>query len=205
MNGRYRVSEIFYSLQGEGCWIGTPMVFVRLAGCNLQCPFCDTDHRSFKELSIETILSAVREQGDACRRICLTGGEPLLQADDALLSAFHAAGYTVHLETNGTRPLPGGVDWVTLSPKEDVPGQVGDSRVVLEKADEVKLVYDGTLSEERLAFWARFPATWHFLQPCDTGKPERNRALLRETIGYIQARGGLWRLSLQTHKFLGIR
>ena len=205
MNGKYRVNEIFYSLQGEGYWTGTPMVFVRLSGCNLQCPFCDTQHQTFTQLSADEILSAVRSRGGACRRICLTGGEPSLQLDEALLSAFHTAGYSIHMETNGTHPLPAGVDWVTLSPKEDVPGLTGNGRVVLEKADELKLVFDGTMHDDRLTYWAHFPATWHFLQPCDTGKPERNLALLQETIDHIQTRGGIWRLSLQTHKFLGIR
>ena len=205
MNGKYRVNEIFYSLQGEGYWTGTPMVFVRLSGCNLQCPFCDTQHQTFTQLSADEILSAVRSRGGACRRICLTGGEPSLQLDEALLSAFHTAGYSIHMETNGTHPLPAGVDWVTLSPKEDVPGLTGNGRVVLEKADELKLVFDGTMHDDRLNYWAHFPATWHFLQPCDTGKPERNLALLQETIDHIQTLGGIWRLSLQTHKFLGIR
>ena len=205
MNGRYRVNEIFYSLQGEGYWTGTPMVFVRLSGCNLQCPFCDTQHQTFTQLSADEILSTVRSKGGACRRICLTGGEPSLQLDEALLSAFHTAGYSIHMETNGTHPLPAGVDWVTLSPKEDVPGLTGNGRVVLEKADELKLVFDGTMHDDRLNYWAHFPATWHFLQPCDTGKPERNLAMLQETIDHIQTRGGIWRLSLQTHKFLGIR
>lgn len=205
MNGKYRVNEIFYSLQGEGYWTGTPMVFVRLSGCNLQCPFCDTQHQTFTQLSADEILSTVRSKGGACRRICLTGGEPSLQLDEALLSAFHTAGYSIHMETNGTHPLPAGVDWVTLSPKEDVPGLTGNGRVVLEKADELKLVFDGTMHDDRLNYWAHFPATWHFLQPCDTGKPERNLAMLQETIDHIQTRGGIWRLSLQTHKFLGIR
>ena len=205
MNGRYRVNEIFYSLQGEGYWTGTPMVFVRLSGCNLQCPFCDTAHFSFTEMSANEILSTVRAQGGACRRICLTGGEPSLQLDEALLSAFHTAGYNIHMETNGTRPLPAGLDWVTVSPKEDVPGLTGNGRVVLERADELKLVFDGTMADHRLAHWASFPAAWHFLQPCDTGKPEQNLAVLQETIHYIQSHPAQWRLSLQTHKFLGIR
>lgn len=201
----YRVNEVFYSLQGEGFWTGTPMVFVRLSGCNLQCPFCDTDHSAFTEMTADDIMAAARSCGGACKRICLTGGEPSLQVDDALVSALHAAGYTLHMETNGTCSVPSMIDWVTLSPKADVPGLKGNGSVVLERADEVKLVFDGTLSQERLDYWAEFPANWHFLQPCDTGNPDKNRALLRQTIDYVQSHAGLWRLSLQTHKLLNIR
>ena len=201
----YRVNEIFYSLQGEGFWTGTPMVFVRLSGCNLQCPFCDTDHKPYQEMTAEEIVAEVRLAGGDCARICLTGGEPTLQADDALVAAFHQAGYSIHLETNGTRKAPAGIDWITLSPKEDVPGLKGDGTVVLEQAHEVKLVYDGTLPEERMRAWAQFPAQWHFLQPCDWGQPEKNQAILEQTVGYIQSHASEWRLSLQTHKLLNIR
>ena len=193
----YRVNEIFYSLQGEGFWTGTPMVFVRLSGCNLQCPFCDTDHFAYTEMSASQIVSEVRSCGDSCTRICLTGGEPCLQADAALLEAFHAAGYTVHMETNGTRPVPSGVDWVTLSPKNQVTGLQGNGTVVLEKADELKLVLAPGVDPTE---WATFPATWHFLQPCDTaGRPN-----IPEVISYIESHP-IWRLSLQTHKLLNIR
>jgi organic radical activating enzyme len=193
----YRVNEIFYSLQGEGFWTGTPMVFVRLSGCNLQCPFCDTDHLAYTEMSACEIVTQVRSCGGPCTRICLTGGEPCLQADAALLSAFHEAGYTVHMETNGTRPVPAGVDWVTLSPKDQVAGLRGNGTVVLERADEVKLVLAPGVDPSA---WSTFPATWHFLQPCDAAGL-MNTA---ETISYIEAHP-LWRLSLQTHKLLNIR
>ncbi len=197
----YKVNEIFYSLQGEGFWTGTPMVFVRLSGCNLQCPFCDTDHSGSQEMTADEIVKAVSAAGGACRRICLTGGEPSLQADDGLISAFHAAGFTVHMETNGTREVPAGIDWVTLIPKNQVPGLKGAGTVVLKKADEVKLVFASGVDP---AAWASFPATWHFLQPCDVADPVRNREILRLTVEYIQLHPS-WRLSLQTHKFLGIR
>lgn len=193
----YRVNEIFYSLQGEGFWTGTPMVFVRLSGCNLKCPFCDTDHFSFTEMSASEIVSQVRSCGGPCTRICLTGGEPCLQADAALLAAFHEAGYTVHMETNGTRPVPAGVDWVTLSPKDQVAGLTGNGTVVLERADELKLVLAPGVDPSA---WEAFPATWHFLQPCDTD----GQMNTEETISYIQAHP-VWRLSLQTHKLLNIR
>ena len=193
----YRVNEIFYSLQGEGFWTGTPMVFLRLSGCNLKCPFCDTEHGAFREMTAEEIVREMQAYG--CGRACVTGGEPSLQLDKELVDALHDAGFRIHVETNGTRPLPEGVDWVTLSPKTDVPGLKGDGTVVLEKADEVKVVYAGGVDEK----WAAFPAEWHFLQPCDVGDPEKNRAILAETIDHVR-RNPLWRLSLQTHKLMNI-
>ena len=209
---KYKVNEIFYSLQGEGFWTGTPMVFVRFSGCNLRCPFCDTSHAAFTEMSADEIAAEVaRLDGEANRnnpawpdsgRVCLTGGEPMLQLDYDLIEALHKKDYSIHVETNGTRPMLEMIDWVTLSPKEDV---LPNAKVVLEEANEVKLVFDGTLGEERICTWADFPATWHFLQPCDTGDTERNKLILRKTVDYIQSHAGEWRLSLQTHKLLGIR
>ena len=176
------------------------MVFLRFSGCNLKCPFCDTDHSEYREMTAEEIVKEIREAGGPCRRVCVTGGEPALQLERALVEALHEAGYLIHLETNGTRTLPDGIDWVTLSPKADVPGLKGDGNVVLERADEVKVVFQGAGVEK----WATFPAEWHFLQPCDTGDPDKNKALLAETIDHIQ-RHPRWRLSLQTHKLLEIK
>lgn len=185
---KYRVNEIFYSLQGEGFWTGTPMVFVRFSGCNLRCPFCDTDHSAFTEMRSDEILSAVRCAGGACRRICLTGGEPGLQLDEALVRLLKAEGYVLHVETNGTQLLPEGLDWVTLSPK---------SAVALERADELKLVLCPGMDP---ADWESFPAQHLFLQPCD----DRGRTNVAEVEAYILSHPQ-WRLSLQTHKLLGIR
>ena len=196
----YRVVDIFFSLQGEGFWTGTPMVFLRLGGCNLKCPFCDTDHSHYLEMSVDEILMGLHFTGGTCRRVCVTGGEPALQLDRELVDALHAAGYRIHVETNGTRALPEGVDWVTLSPKADVPGLQGDGTVVLEKADEVKVVFQGQDVER----WSGFPAGAHFLQPCDTGDPARNAEILRKTLDYILEHPR-WRMSLQTHKILKIK
>lgn len=170
------------------------MVFVRFSGCNLQCPFCDTDHRAGRPMTAEELVQAVRAEGP-CKRVCLTGGEPLLQLDRELVDALHRAGYTLHLETNGTRPVPEGVDWVTLSPKEDF---VSGGKVVVEKADELKLVLAPGADPAK---WAGFPASWHFLQPCAAPDGSDNTA---ETVAYILAHPQ-WRLSLQTHKLLNIR
>ena len=189
----YRVNEIFHSLQGEGFWTGTPMVFVRFSRCNLRCPFCDTEHDEGVEMSVEEIISEILRVGNGCGRVCVTGGEPSLQLDKTLVEAFHEAGFKVHVETNGTHLLPEGVDWVTVSPKSDVPGLNGDGTVALTSADEVKVVFQGADVEK----WASFPARWHFLQPCSCVNTD-------ETVAYILAHP-CWRLSLQTHKYLNIR
>lgn len=217
----YRVNEIIYSLQGEGFWTGTPMVFVRFSGCNLRCPFCDTDHSAATVMSsgeiVAACLDALRASEAAAEsplstedspssapfaspsfRVCLTGGEPSLQIDSELIKALHEAGFLVHIETNGTKPLPSGIDWVTLSPKEDVDGLVGNGRVILQEADELKLVYSDKVDPSR---WLSFPASWHYLQPCSLSDGSAN---ISETVSYILSHPS-WRLSLQTHKFLGIR
>lgn len=194
----YKVNEIFCSLQGEGYWTGTPMVFVRLSGCNLQCPFCDTSHQEGRPMQAEEIVAAVRSCGGAATRVCLTGGEPLLQADGQLTDALHAAGYKLHLETNGTCAVPEGIDWVTVSPKAGVAGLKGNAAVVLQQADELKLVLAAGVDPQR---WVDFPASWHFLQPCAAPDGRSNAA---ETVAYVLAHPQ-WRLSLQTHKLLDIR
>ena len=214
----YHINEIFVSLQGEGYWTGTPMVFLRFAGCNLRCPFCDTAHTSpstpmtLEELLHEVICHSERSEGisSPIRRICITGGEPGLQVDRALVEGLHAAGFTIHIETNGTRPLPSGIDWVTLSPKSDfvpsvIPSEAKESpsaspaSVILPRADELKLVFTGANNPEP---WLEFPADHHFLQPCyDAATGTSNSA---ETVAYIVSHPS-WRLSLQTHRLLGLR
>lgn len=190
---KYRVNEIFYSLQGEGFWTGTPMVFVRLALCNLKCPFCDTNHSHGVEMTADEIVAEALRVGEGCHFLCLTGGEPSLQADKALTDAFHRAGYRIHIETNGTRPLPEGIDWVTISPK---------GPVVLTEADELKLVFGAGEEPEK---WLSFNAKWHFLQPCDFSDKAKSQENLRQCIEYVKAHSSHWRLSLQTHKFTNIR
>ncbi len=181
---RYGVNEIFYSLQGEGYWTGTPAVFLRFSGCNLACSFCDTDFRASTPMSAGEIVAAVSAY--PARHLVLTGGEPLLQADEPLLSALKDAGFFLQVETNGTIPAPVLIDWVTCSPK------LLQSRVG--RVNEVKIVYQGQDVE---AIAAGFDTTLLYLQPC-------SGANIPETIDYILAHPR-WRLSLQTHKLINIR
>ena len=121
----YRVNEIFFTLQGEGAHSGIPAVFVRFSGCNLHCPWCDTEFTEFTEMTAEQIVSKMKELYDTPnerRKMCvLTGGEPGLQVDQPLIDALHEAGFYICIETNGTRPLPDGIDWITCSPKAGEP------------------------------------------------------------------------------------
>ena len=184
MKDSYTVNEIFYSLQGEGFYTGTPAVFLRFSGCNRRCSFCDTDHAR------GTVMTAC-EIADACaafpaRHLVATGGEPLLQLDSHLLRALKAKGFYVQIETNGSMPVPVEVDWVTCSPKE-APWQV-------DRIDELKIVYQGQNVEETAQM---LPTPRRFLQPCSG----TNTA---QTIAYILEHPH-WRLSLQTHKLVNIR
>jgi 7-carboxy-7-deazaguanine synthase (Cx14CxxC type) len=207
----YAVKEIFLTLQGEGGQAGRPAVFCRFAGCNLWsgreedraravCTFCDTDFvgmdgegggRFAGPDALADAVAAAWRGGGEHRLVVLTGGEPLLQVDEALIAALHARGFSVALETNGTLPAPPGVDWVCVSPKADAP-------VVQTSGQELKLVYPQPGVDparfEGLAF-ERF-----LLQPMDGPEREANT---RAAIAYCLAHPR-WRLSVQTHKYLGI-
>lgn len=199
-----RINETFLSLQGEGYFTGTPAFFLRFSGCNLRCSFCDTQHWSFTEMSEEEI---VRE---ACshetRHIVITGGEPALQLTQSLVDKLHEAGFFIQVETNGTLPLPEGIDWVTCSPKTAPlylpPGG--------KYPHELKLLYMGdgtdpdTILQSLSIKGAEGSGVRLYLQPLDTGDETRNRLILRDTIAYI-LQHPKWSLSLQTHKLLGIK
>ncbi len=206
----YAVKECFYTLQGEGAQAGRPAVFLRFAGCNLWsgreqdrgaavCNFCDTDfvgtdgEGGGKFATPEALADwvASRWPGGGKPYVVCTGGEPLLQLDEAAIEALHAKGFEVAVETNGTQPAPRGLDWICVSPKADAP-------VVLTKGHELKLVFPqpAALPErfENLDF-ENF-----FLQPMDGLLKNKNT---RAAIDYCLAHPQ-WKLSLQTHKLLGI-
>jgi 7-carboxy-7-deazaguanine synthase (Cx14CxxC type) len=208
----YAVKELFYTLQGEGANTGRPAVFCRFAGCNLWsgreadragavCRFCDTDFVGTdgpgggRFADATALAAAVRRAWPAAASappfVVCTGGEPLLQLDAALIDALHAAGFTIAVETNGTCAPPGGLDWICVSPKAGAP-------LTLTSGDELKLVFpqDGIdpAEFEPLSF------RHFFLQPMDGPQRARNTAL---AIDFCLAHPR-WRLSLQTHKMLGI-
>lgn len=190
-----KINEIFYSLQGEGFWAGTPAVFVRFSGCNLRCSFCDTQHETGTTLSEAEIVEKVAQW--PARHVVITGGEPSLFLTASLVEQLHAIGKFVAVETNGTHPLPEQVDWVTLSPKDAFEAK---GTPVLHRCDELKVVCTGTPPPT----YPHIEAAHRFLQPCDLGDETENHRIMAYTVEFCKAHPE-WRLSLQTHKIAGIR
>lgn len=189
-----RVNNIFYSLQGEGRNTGRAAVFIRFAGCNLRCSFCDTEFETYREMSNEEIMAeveALSPQISALKPLLvLTGGEPTLQVDEAFVDFLHQHGYEVAMESNGTRPAPKNLDWLTVSPKQ---------KPVYQSCSEVKVIFTDADHVSDFGLEAEF----FYLQPCDTGDPERNKVITQACVEYIKQHPQ-WRLSLQTHKLIDI-
>ena len=211
----YTVKEIFYTLQGEGFHTGRPAVFCRFSGCNLWtgreqdradavCKFCETDFFGVgvdggkfaqpRELAARVASLWPEHAVGSKPYVVCTGGEPLLQLDDALVHAFHAEGLEVAVETNGTQTAPGGIDWVCVSPKANAP-------LRLLGGDELKLVYPQAEPEAQPECFEHLHFRHFSLQPMDGPSLSDN---VRRTIEYCLAHPR-WRLSLQTHKTLGLR
>ena len=209
----YQVKEIFYTLQGEGMNAGRPAVFCRFAGCNLWsghekdrasavCRFCDTDFvgvdgtHGGKYETAEALAAEIErlwpEKQSAHWFAVLTGGEPALQVDRPFIDALHARGFLVAIETNGTLELPPGIDWVCVSPKADAP-------LKLRVGNELKLVYPQAGASP--SAYEDLPFEYFLLQPMDGPNIRANTA---RAVTYCMEHPK-WRLSLQTHKFLGIR
>lgn len=203
---KFRVNNIFYSLQGEGRNTGRAAVFVRFAGCNLRCPFCDTEFDSYTEMTTEEILAKVASfhlppPTSHLPLVVLTGGEPTLQVDEPFVDMLHQAGYEVAMESNGTRPAPANLDWLTVSPKTRGERQEARGERI---PDELKIVFDeNTDPESFLPPLAPHSSPLLYLQPCDTADPQRNAAIVKACVDYIKHHPQ-WRLSLQTHKLIGI-
>ena len=194
---KYKVNEIFYSLQGDGYFVGTPAVFVRFSGCNLRCPFCDTQHAKHTEMTISEIVAEIDRY--PAETVILTGGEPSLVVDKEMVEAIKAGHRFVAIETNGTHQLPDSIDWITLSPKFDVEGQE-DAKVVIPLCDELKVVYRG----QDLSQYDGIATNLRFLQPIDTGNDAMNRSICAATVRAC-LENPKWRLSLQIHKLLNIK
>lgn len=212
----YQVKEIFYTLQGEGANAGRPAVFCRFAGCNLWsgreqdrasavCQFCDTDFvgtdgtlgGKFKDAdALADLIAAQWPAGDLAHRfVVLTGGEPLLQVDAALVDALHARGFKIAVETNGTLAAPAGIDWICVSPKAGAPW-------VQREGQELKVVWpQARFSSDDLVALEAANFTHRYLQPLDDLLQADHT---RRCIALCLQRPA-WRLSLQTHKMTGIR
>lgn len=208
----YSVKEIFYTLQGEGTHAGRPAVFCRFSGCNLWsgreidrasavCKFCDTEfvgtdgerggkYRDAVELA-ETIASLWPSTFTASKYVVFTGGEPLLQLDAALIEAMHAADFEIAIETNGTLPVPPGVDWICVSPKMG-------AELVVKRGNELKVVIPQ--AGQSLQDYEQLEFEYFYLQPMDGPDKEANTRLAIETC----KANPRWKLSLQTHKLLQI-
>ena len=221
MPREYAVNEIFYSLQGEATFTGFPMVFVRLAGCNLHCDFCDTDFSIKERLTAAQILDRVAKlvgpagglydrpanhQAQQYVGVCFTGGEPTLQIDDELLAPFLKAGYPLHLETNGTKAphKPHLFRCVTVSPKTKMldPEWKWILRNVM--GCELKVVWDdtpGSPLQDILTDWASYAYRRKYLQPlCQDDGSTNVKAVIQYILQHPE-----WALSIQLHKILGLR
>ena len=207
----YAVKELFYTLQGEGARTGRPSVFCRFAGCNLWtgreqdraaavCRFCDTDFVGTdgpgggKHATAEELADAIAAQWPAGRGgapyVVCTGGEPLLQLDVAAIDAIHARGFEIAIETNGTLPVPPGIDWICVSPK-------GTSELVVTRGHELKLVYPQEDAPPERFEGLGFDA--FYLQPMDgILRAQNTQRAIEHCLAHPR-----WRLSLQTHKLLG--
>ena len=211
----YSVKEIYFTLQGEGAQTGRAAVFLRFSGCNLWsgreqhraeavCKFCDTDFVGTdgpgggKFASAESLAEAITntwpEKAVASPKyVVCTGGEPLLQLDTVAIDALHEAGFEIGVETNGTVAAPDGIDWLCVSPKANAP-------VVQRSGSELKLVYPQNEDAAQPGEFADLDFEYFFLQPCDDENLEANtRAAVDYCLQHPQ-----WRLSVQTHKILGI-
>jgi organic radical activating enzyme len=198
-NGLIPLVEIFYSLQGEGLRVGEATVFVRLAGCNLACDFCDTDFRVKESYSVETLAGVIASMAGSCRWVCLTGGEPTIHDLEALCEALHARGFRLQVETNGTRPRPEwGLDHITVSPKQPQGGRLDPW--YLDHAAEFKYVVDDDDDLDRALAGVAEHKRPTFLQP-----NALNPGAVELCIDAVKGHPDRLRLSLQTHKFIHIR
>lgn len=196
---RYRVNEIFYSLQGEGVRAGTPNLFLRFSRCNLECRVethgfdCDTEFESGRWMTLPEIVAELRQLSPVCDWVILTGGEPALQADAELIDGLHAAGCKLAIETNGSVELPAGIDWITVSPK------VAEHAIRQRRAHEVKYVRGYGQGVPKTVVEAEH----YLISPAFEGESVSLRTL--DWCIRLCKENPPWRLSMQQHKLWGVR
>lgn len=194
----YPIVEIFHSVQGEGFHSGIPHVFVRFGNCNLRCEWCDTDFLTYEDRTVESIVDEVLSYD--CKRVIFTGGEPALHDLSTIGSALKEHGISLSIETNGTIPVDPIIDWICVSPKDQLYPNVS---IKQRHGDELKVVYCG----QELSMYDQLidGFTHLYLQPCyiDTDSVEKN-GLSFQTVERLVKNSPGWRLSLQTHKWMGV-
>ena len=194
----YPIVEIFHSVQGEAFHAGIPHVFIRFGNCNLRCEWCDTDFLTYEDMQLEDIVNEVLQHN--CKRVIFTGGEPCLQDLDTIGAELKKHGINLSVETNGTIPVPKIIDWICVSPKDQVYPNVAIKQRI---GHELKVVYCG----QDLSMYDELKQGFehHFIQPCymenDTVE-ENGRSFA--TVERIVKNNPGWRLSLQTHKWMGV-
>ena len=198
MSPIYPIVEIFHSVQGEGFHAGIPHVFVRFGNCNLRCEWCDTDFLTYDERSLESIVDEVLSY--KCDRVIFTGGEPALQDLSTIGSSLKEEGISLSIETNGTIEVDPIIDWICVSPKDQL---YPNAKIIQRQGDELKVVYCGQdldmYDDLKVGF------THHFIQPCylDSESVEENGRSFQAVEKIVKESEG-WRLSLQTHKWMGV-
>lgn len=204
MSRTYTLNEMFFSLQGEGVRAGTANVFIRFSGCNLRCAVaesdkspggfdCDTEFEGGYKVTADRMLEMVQEIGASCKNIIFTGGEPTLQLDAELITTFHSAGYYLCIETNGTKPVPEGIDWITVSPK------VAEHCLRQPVAHELKYVRGYLQALPRPLIQAQHK----LISPSFNGLEIDHKSL--QWCQQLVLENPEWRLSVQQHKFWKVR
>ena len=194
----YPIVEIFHSVQGEGFHAGIPHVFVRFGNCNLRCEWCDTDFLTYEERKLDSIVDEVLSYG--CDRVIFTGGEPALQDLSTIGSSLKRKGISLSIETNGTIEVDPIIDWICVSPKDQL---YPNAKIIQRQGDELKVVYCGQnldmYDDLKMGF------SHHFIQPCylDSESVEENGRSFQAVEKLVKESQG-WRLSLQTHKWMGV-
>jgi len=194
----YPIVEIFHSVQGEAFHSGVPHVFIRFGNCNLRCEWCDTNFLEYEEMELDDIIDEVLKYN--CKRVIFTGGEPCLQDLKTIGSELKKYGINLSVETNGTIKVPELIDWICVSPKDQV---YPNSKIIQRTGDELKVVYCG----QNLSMYDDLKQgfTHHFIQPCyiEAESIEQNGANFALVENLVKENPG-WRLSLQTHKWMGV-